>query len=128
MATTMRYVLLAALCITFNSRPNALIAHAFSAVTNNVSKPNFDGKKELKTLPSRKPGPFRNLRDSLAYLKDPDRFVEERSKELGPVFQAFTFFRPTVFIGGREAVAEFVTEEITGGSVQKSCLPEIFSE
>lgn len=121
-------VVFAALCITFNSLPNASIVHAFSIVTNDASKPNVDGKRQLKTLPSRKHGPFRNLRDSLAYFKDPDRFVEERSKELGPVFQAFTFFRPTVFIGGREAVAEFVTEEITGGSVQKSCLPEIFSE
>mmetsp|Transcript_27097 Transcript_27097/g.38832 ORF Transcript_27097/g.38832 Transcript_27097/m.38832 type:complete len:125 (-) Transcript_27097:35-409(-) len=124
MAPTIFSVVFTALCITFNSLPNASIVHAFSIVTNDASKPNV----ELKTLPSRKHGPFRNLRDSLAYFKDPDRFVEERSKELGPVFQAFTFFRPTVFIGGREAVAEFVTEEITGGSVQKSCLPEIFSE
>lgn len=88
----------------------------------------LNAKKELKPLPSRKPGPFRNIRDSISYLKDPDGFIKTRVSELGPVFQTHVFFRPTVIIGGREAVAEFIKKEVTGGSVQNSTLPEIFEE
>ena len=71
---------------------------------------------------------FRNLRDSISYissettspflcseplnsgvLPDPDRFVKDRAEKLGPVFMAYNFFAPTVFVGGQVAVKEFIT-------------------
>ena len=48
--------------------------------------------------------PLGVMRESIAYLKDPDAFVAKRAETLGPVFLAGMFFRPTVFVGGPEAV------------------------
>ena len=55
--------------------------------------------------------PLGVMRESIAYLKDPDAFVAKRAETLGPVFLAGMFFRPTVFVGGPEAVDEFINTE-----------------
>merc|ERR1719487_2118895 len=68
--------------------------------------------------------PFGVIRESIAYLGNPDEFVAERAKTLGPVFRAGLFFRPTVFVGGPENVKEFVRKERV---ITESSLPETFA-
>ena len=64
----------------------------------------------LRPLPGRK-GPFIGIRESLAYLRDPDRFIAERTARYGPVFGTTLFFRPTAVVGGVEAVETFLAQE-----------------
>lgn len=52
---------------------------------------------------------YRNIRDTLSYLKDPDRFVADRTAKLGPVFLAYQFFKPIVYCGGQKAAKEFIS-------------------
>lgn len=67
--------------------------------------------------------PLGVIRESIAYLKDPDAFVAKRAETLGPVFLAGMFFRPTVFVGGPEAVDEFINTERV---ITESSLPQTF--
>ena len=67
--------------------------------------------------------PLGVMRESIAYLKDPDAFVAKRAETLGPVFLAGMFFRPTVFVGGPEAVDEFINTERV---ITESSLPQTF--
>ena len=53
----------------------------------------------LSPLPGRT-GLFIGIRESLAYLRDPDRFIAERTERYGPVFGTTLFFRPTAVVGG----------------------------
>ena len=47
------------------------------------------------------------MRESIAYLRDPDGFIAERHQQFGPVFGTTLFFRPTAVVGGPEAVEQF---------------------
>jgi cytochrome P450 len=77
----------------------------------------------LLPLPRRR-GFLIGLRETLAYLLDPDGFIATRSGELGPVFGTTLFFRPTAVIGGPASVEEFVTRERT---ISESSLPAPFT-
>lgn len=77
----------------------------------------------LKPLPGRK-GPFIGIRESLAYLRDPDQFIAERTRRYGPVFGTTLFFRPTAVVGGVEAVENFLDQE---RSISESSLPAAFT-
>ncbi|MEB3335389.1 MAG: cytochrome P450 [Cyanobacteriota bacterium] len=76
----------------------------------------------LRPLPRRK-GFLIGLRESLAYLRDPDGFIAERAEELGPVFGTTLFFRPTAVVGGPAAVEEFTARERV---ISESSLPAPF--
>ncbi len=77
----------------------------------------------LRPLPGRK-GPFIGIRESLAYLRDPDRFIAERTARYGPVFGTTLFFRPTAVVGGVEAVETFLAQE---RAISESSLPAAFT-
>lgn len=81
----------------------------------------------LPTPPGHKPGTFRNLRDSISYIINPERFIANRSEIFGPVFLTNIFFKPTVVIGGQVAVKDFIEKEFKGKIIQSS-LPDTFSE
>ena len=66
----------------------------------------------LRPLPRRQ-GFLIGLRESLAYLLNPDGFIAARTEELGPVFGTTLFFRPTAVIGGLPAVDDFVARELS---------------
>jgi len=76
----------------------------------------------LKPLPGRK-GVLIGVRESLAYLKDQDQFLAERTARFGPVFGTTLFFRPTAVVGGHKAVEEFLEKERT---ISESSLPPAF--
>ncbi|MFN9646120.1 MAG: cytochrome P450 [Cyanobacteriota bacterium] len=76
----------------------------------------------LRPLPCRK-GVLIGLRESLAYLRDPDGFIAERAAEFGPVFGTTLFFRPTAVVGGPAAVEEFMARERV---IAESSLPASF--
>ena len=77
----------------------------------------------LKPLPGRR-GVLIGLRETLAYLKNPDQFIAERHHQFGPVFGTTLFFRPTVVVGGPEAVTDFLQKE---RSISESALPAAFT-
>jgi cytochrome P450 len=76
----------------------------------------------LRPLPCRK-GFLIGLRESLAYLRDPDGFIAERAEQFGPVFGTTLFFRPTAVVGGPAAVEDFMARERT---IAESSLPAPF--
>ncbi|MFM1798502.1 MAG: hypothetical protein RLZZ117_780 [Cyanobacteriota bacterium] len=76
----------------------------------------------LRPLPCRK-GVWIGLRESLAYLRDPDGFIAERAAEFGPVFGTTLFFRPTAVVGSPAAVEEFMARE---RAIAESSLPAPF--
>lgn len=76
----------------------------------------------LRPLPCRK-GVLIGLRETLAYLRDPDGFIAERAKDFGPVFGTTLFFRPTAVVGGPAAVEEFMARE---RAIAESSLPAPF--
>jgi cytochrome P450 len=76
----------------------------------------------LRPLPCRK-GVWIGLRESLAYLRDPDGFIAERAAEFGPVFGTTLFFRPTAVVGSPAAVEEFMASE---RAIAESSLPAPF--
>jgi cytochrome P450 len=82
----------------------------------------------LPLPPARKPGPFRGLRESISHLSNNQRFVRKRAAELGDVFFTNVFFQPTVVIGGREAVQEFVSGTELKSKVINSAFPDSFKE
>ena len=77
----------------------------------------------LSPLPGRK-GLFIGIRESLAYLRDPDHFIAERTKRYGPVFGTTLFFRPTAVVGGVQAVEHFLDQE---RAISESSLPAAFT-
>ena len=77
----------------------------------------------LRPLPRRR-GVLIGLRETLAYLLNPDGFIAARAEEFGPVFGATLFFRPTAVIGGPLAVEEFVASE---RAITESSLPAAFT-
>ena len=77
----------------------------------------------LRPLPGRK-GVLIGVRESLAYLKNPDQFIAQRAAQFGPVFGTTLFFRPTAVVGGTEAVADFLKKE---RSISASSLPAAFT-
>ena len=77
----------------------------------------------LSPLPGRT-GLFIGIRESLAYLRDPDRFIAERTERYGPVFGTTLFFRPTAVVGGIQAVENFLEQE---RSISESSLPAAFT-
>ncbi len=80
-------------------------------------------------LPPRKGGPLRRFRDMASYLKGPDRFLAQRSKELdSQIFQYYDFFRLTTAIGGQDAIQEFSTKREAEATVIHSALPPTFQE
>lgn len=82
----------------------------------------------LPLPPSRSPGPFRGLRESISHLSNQQRFVRKRAEELGDVFLSNVFFQPTVVIGGREAVQEFTSGTELKSKVINSAFPDTFKE
>jgi cytochrome P450 len=76
----------------------------------------------LRPLPCRK-GLLIGLRESLAYLRDPDGFIAERAEEFGPVFGTTLFFRPTAVVGSPAAVEDFMARE---RAIAESSLPAPF--
>jgi cytochrome P450 len=83
----------------------------------------MNAKTALRPLPRRQ-GFLIGLRETLAYLQNPDRFIATRTKELGPVFGTTLFLRPTAVVGGPPAVEEFVAHERT---ITESSLPAAFT-
>ena len=79
--------------------------------------------KSLRPLPCRT-GPLIGVRESIAYLRDPDGFIAERQRQFGPVFGTTLFFRPTAVVGGPEAVAQFIRLE---SRISESALPAAFT-
>lgn len=77
----------------------------------------------LRPLPCRT-GPLIGLRESIAYLRDPDGFIAERHQQFGPVFGTTLFFRPTAVVGGPDAVEQFIRLE---RSISESALPAAFT-
>ena len=77
----------------------------------------------LRPLPCRT-GPLIGVRESIAYLRDPDGFIAERHQQFGPVFGTTLFFRPTAVLGGPEAVEQFIRLEST---ISESALPPAFT-
>jgi hypothetical protein len=71
---------------------------------------------------------YRNIRDSISYLTNPDRFVADRSSKLGPIFLSYQFFRPTVFLGGQKNVQQFISRTELKNSVVYPALPDTFLE
>lgn len=71
---------------------------------------------------------YRNIRDSISYLRNPDRFVADRSAKLGPIFLSYQFFRPTVFLGGQKNVQQFISRTELKNSVVYPALPDTFLE
>lgn len=75
-------------------------------------------------LPPKKRGLFRRVRDTFSYFKNPDRFLANRSEELGPVFQCYQFFQPVVVAGGQAAVKEFIDgKELNEGVIYPQLPP-----
>jgi cytochrome P450 len=64
------------------------------------------------------------VRESIAYLRDPDGFIAERHQQFGPVFGTTLFFRPTAVVGGPEAVDQFTRLE---RNISESALPAAFT-
>ena len=77
----------------------------------------------LRPLPCRT-GPWIGVRESIAYLRDPDGFIAERHQQFGPVFGTTLFFRPTAVVGGPEAVEQFTRLE---RNISESALPAAFT-
>ena len=77
----------------------------------------------LRPLPCRT-GLWIGVRESIAYLLDPDGFIAKRHQQLGPVFGTTLFFRPTAVVGGPEAVQQFTRLERT---ISESALPAAFT-
>ncbi|KAL3915129.1 MAG: hypothetical protein SGPRY_007364 [Prymnesium sp.] len=71
---------------------------------------------------------FANLRDSFLYIRSPDKFVADRSAELGPIFMAYQYFKPIVFLGGAKNVDAFTSGEELKNKVIFPTLPDIFIE
>jgi cytochrome P450 len=79
-------------------------------------------------LPPQKVGFLRRFRDTFSHLQNPEKVIEERAAELGPVFQMYQFFKPVVVVGGQEAVREFIQEREAEAKVIYPDLPEPFRE
>ncbi|GFH46512.1 cytochrome P450 [Chaetoceros tenuissimus] len=82
----------------------------------------------LPLPPHRSPGPFRGIRESISHLTDGKRFARKRAEELGDVFLTNVFFKPTVIIGGQEAITEFVSGTELKSKVIHAALPDTFKE
>jgi cytochrome P450 len=79
-------------------------------------------------LPPQKGGFLSRFLDTFLYLQNPDKFVEQRAAELGPVFQMYQFFKPVVVVGGQEAVREFIQHREAEAKVIYPDLPDAFRE
>eukprot|EP00980_Cylindrotheca_fusiformis_P008160 scaffold1727_cov133-Cylindrotheca_fusiformis.AAC.63 len=84
--------------------------------------------QSLPLPPSRKKGPFRGIRESISHLSNNQRFVRKRAEELGDVFLTNVFFQPTVVIGGKEAIQEFVSGTELKAKVINGGFPDTFKE
>lgn len=82
----------------------------------------------LPLPPHRSQGPFRGIRETISHLKDGKHFVRERAEELGDVFLTTVYFKPTVIIGGKEAVSEFVSCKELQSKVIHSAIPDTAKE
>ena len=107
-----------------NARPSTV---RFSTTTTAVDKVT-ETDPSLLSLPPQKGGPLRRFRDTFAYIKDAQAFVNKRSAELGPVFRMYYFFQPIVMVGGQDAVAEFITGKELKAEVVYPQLPDPFLE
>ena len=81
------------------------------------------GETALQPLPGRR-GVLIGLRETIAYLLNPDGFIAARTQEFGPVFGTTLFFRPTAVVGGPPAVEDFLARE---RSITDSSLPAPFT-
>jgi len=75
--------------------------------------------------PPGRSGFLMRLRETIAYLKAPEAFLQARVEEFGPVFSTWLFFRRTVVVGGPSAVKDFTRVE---RDIVTSSLPDIFTE
>lgn len=120
-----------------STRPLALHGHGVAQAQPNLrstmtpveneQKPKRD-ISDLPLPPNQGMNFFRNIRDSVSYLSNPDRFVADRSAKLGPVFLSYQFFKPAVFCGGQQNVQEFISGTELKSKVIYPALPEIFVE
>ncbi len=62
-----------------------------------------DSRPPLRELPGRFSLPL--IGDTLAFVRDPAGFLQERARELGPVFRIDVFGAPTACFVGPEAFA-----------------------
>jgi cytochrome P450 len=62
-----------------------------------------DSRQPLRELPGKMALPL--IGDTLAFVRDPAGFLQERARELGPVFRIHVFGAPTVCFVGPEAFA-----------------------
>eukprot|EP00466_Bigelowiella_natans_P021247 jgi/Bigna1/145420/aug1.99_g20128 len=83
--------------------------------------PSPEVRKQLD-LPPGRVGAI-GLRETAAYMKDGEGYLKERVEMHGPVFKTGLFFRPTVMVGSKAAVRDFLPVE---PSVSESSLPPSF--
>lgn len=110
-------------------QPRRLVATpSSSSSTTSLSSTTITDLSSLP-LPPTKKGLFRRFRDTFGYLKDPERFVLQRSQELdSPVFQMYQFFQPVVVVGGQAAVQEFIQQREGEAKVIYPDLPPAFKD
>lgn len=138
MSITLFLCIFAAVCVretsAFSTGSKRLV-HTTSkltlqAATKETSEaiPDKDRIASLPLPPHRSPGPFRGIRESISNLTDGKRFARKRAEELGDVFLTNVFFKPTVIIGGKEAISEFVSGTELKSKVIHAALPDTFKE
>ncbi|CAM9245353.1 unnamed protein product, partial [Heterosigma akashiwo] len=110
----------------------ALVLLLCSAANLLVSSFSLKTAGSGSTLQKKPPGKFdfpvvTNVAETFAYLSDPDGFISSRSKQFGPIFSTYLFFRKTVVVGSQQLVKEFVATEREAG-ITKSSLPPVFTK
>ena len=91
----------------------------------------FDEEIDVSQLPlppSNGMNIYRNIRDSVSYLINADRFVKSRSEQLGPIFLSYQFFKPIVYCGGQKNVQEFIAGTELKARVVYPTVPDSFLE
>ena len=112
-------------CDGFSFAPSKAYYHAHRA-TQLAAVANAEDLASLSLPPTKGQNIYRNIRDSLSYLANPERFLRTRVEELGPVFLCYQFFKPLVIVGGQENVKEFISERENRAGVIYPSLPESF--
>ncbi|KAL7483069.1 hypothetical protein ACHAW6_008736 [Cyclotella cf. meneghiniana] len=118
-------------CFAFHLTPQLAIRRGVSDSALSSKAAEVEEKRDVSKLPlppNQGMNLYRNIRDSISYLTNPDRFVADRSAKLGPIFLSYQFFRPTVFLGGQKNVQQFISRTELKNSVVYPALPDTFLE
>ena len=120
-------LMMASRTAAFSPIGGCLLARQSCALLQTRAQP---GRKRIGALlaatrmelnpPPGKTGFLIGLRESIEYLVNGDKFIQDRTEEFGPVFSTTLFFRPTVVVGGQKNVAEFLEVD---SDIAESSLP-----